>query len=86
MLSYPENQRDIDGDGNDDVWDLRLYYNYQPGKMKKYTAGSSSLLINNVSVFKMTAYAYTVRFKICVKQFIGESKPITICKEKAVVR
>jgi prepilin-type N-terminal cleavage/methylation domain-containing protein len=84
----PENFRDLDGDGRNE-WDLRLYYNYQPWiGGEKYNDGtaSSSILINNVSVFKMTAFANTIRFKICVKQLIGETKPITVCKEKAVVR
>lgn len=85
----PGAEKDINDDGNlDDVRDLTLYYNYQPWHREKYTDNGtpSSLLINNVSVFKMNAFANTVRFKLCIKQFVGEDLPITICKEKAVVR
>ncbi|MDD5406821.1 MAG: type II secretion system protein [Sulfurovaceae bacterium] len=84
-----ENYRDIDGDGKNDVYDLRLYYNYQPWEGEQYTNGSSALLLNNVSVFKFSQYDNTIRFKICVQQPIGNGanvKPITLCKEKAVVR
>ncbi|MEJ2488965.1 MAG: hypothetical protein P8Y50_04045, partial [Sulfurovaceae bacterium] len=84
----PGAEKDINNDGKlDDVRDLTLYYNYQPWEKENYTNnGTSSLLINNVSVFKMNAFANTVRFKICIKQFVGDDLPITICKEKAVVR
>ncbi|MEJ2496949.1 MAG: type II secretion system protein [Sulfurovaceae bacterium] len=83
----PENGKDTDGDGHNDLHDLYLYYNYQPWMIgAQFSTGTKSLLINNVSVFKMNAFANTVRFKICIKQFIGDDLPITICKEKAVVR
>lgn len=84
----PGAEKDINSDGKlDDVRDLYLHYNYQPWETENYTDnGASSLLINNVSVFKMNAFANTVRFKLCIKQFVGDDLPITICKEKAVVR
>ena len=84
----PGAEKDINSDGKlDDVRDLYLHYNYQPWETENYTNnGTSSLLINNVSVFKMNAFANTVRFKLCIKQFVGDDLPITICKEKAVVR
>jgi len=84
----PENYRDINGDGTLDVYDLRLYYNYQPWEGEKYINGSSALLLNNVSVFKFTQLDNTVRFKICVQQPIGGANvaPVTLCKEKAVIR
>ena len=84
----PGAEKDINDDGKlDDVRDLTLYYNYQPWiGGAKFSTGTKSLLINNVSVFKMNAFANTVRFKLCIKQFIGDDLPITICKEKAVVR
>lgn len=82
----PENFRDIDGDKKNDVWDLRLYYDYRPWESEKYTDGKSALLINNVSVFKFTSSANTIRFKLCIQQPIGEAYPVTLCKEKAVIR
>jgi prepilin-type N-terminal cleavage/methylation domain-containing protein len=84
----PENYRDINDDGTNDVYDLRLYYNYQPWEGERYTNGSSALLLNNVSSFKLTQSDNTIRFKICVQQPIGSANitPITLCKEKAVIR
>ncbi|MDY0194435.1 MAG: type II secretion system protein [Sulfurovaceae bacterium] len=86
----PENYRDINGDGTLDVYDLRLYYNYQPWEGEKYTDVGipSAILLNNVSVFKFTQLDNTVRFKICVQQPIGGTNiaPVTLCKEKAVIR
>lgn len=84
-----ENYRDINDDGVNDVYDLRLYYNYQPWEGERYTNGSSALLLNNVSVFKFSQSDNTIRFKICVQQPIGNGinvAPITLCKEKAVIR
>ncbi|HHO42274.1 MAG TPA: type II secretion system protein [Epsilonproteobacteria bacterium] len=82
----PENFRDIDGDGVADVWDLMLYYDYRPWEGEQFRNGRNALLINNVSVFKFTASANTIRFKLCIQQPIGEANPITLCKEKAVIR
>ncbi len=84
----PTNFRDINNDGIDDVYDLKLYYNYQPWEGEQYSNGSSTVLLNNVSVFKFTQLDNTIRFKICVQQPIGgvNVAPITLCKEKAVIR
>ncbi len=71
------------------IFDLDLYYNYRPWANPRETylsRNQKSTILNNVTVFKFTAFANTIRFKICVAQSIGEGKPITICKEKAVVR
>jgi len=86
----PVNYRDINDDGIFDVYDLRLYYNYQPWEGEKYTdiGIPSAVLLNNVSVFKFTQLDNTIRFKICVQQPIGGANvaPVTLCKEKAVIR
>jgi len=86
----PTNFRDINNDGVNDVYDLRLYYNYQPWEGEKYTDVGipSAILLNNVSVFKFTQLDNTIRFKICVQQPIGGANvaPVTLCKEKAVIR
>lgn len=71
------------------VYDLRLYYNYQPWEGETYAAnGSSQILVNNVSLFDFTNYKNSIRFKICVLQPIGTNttEMVTLCKEKVVMR
>lgn len=72
------------------VYDLKLYYNYQPWEGEKYTDNgiSSQILVNNVSLFDFTSYDNSIRFKICVLQPIGTSSTemVTLCKEKVVMR
>lgn len=72
------------------VYDLRLYYNYQPWEGEKYTDNGipSQVLVNNVSLFDFTSYDNSIRFKICVLQPIGTNitEMVTLCKEKAVMR
>jgi hypothetical protein len=86
----PDNCVDRNADGIAEC-DLSLYYNYQPWEGEKYTdAGiSKTTLLNNVTMFKFTQYEGTIRFKICVQQSIGNNAnttPITLCKEKVVIR
>lgn len=71
---------------SDDLWDLTLYYNYQPWDGDYLTAGSSQVLIRNISVFNFTGAGETIRFKICQRESIGELYSINTCKEKAVIR
>ncbi len=68
------------------VWDLRLWYDYQPWDGESYTDGSNTILIRNVSVFKFTGSGNTIRLKICQKENIGDTYSINTCKEKAVIR
>ncbi|WP_457605956.1 type II secretion system protein [Nitratifractor sp.] len=85
----PENNRTIEtADGNVTLWDLRLYYGYQPWQGENYTNGSSSLLLRNVSVFRFKKEINALRLKICVSEQIAASghKLISICKEKEVIR
>ena len=71
----------------DTIYDLRLFYNYQPWLGEQYdTDGTSSLLIPNVSVFKFSESGGTLRFKICAQQNISGTRHATVCKEKAVIR
>ena len=69
------------------VWDLHLFYDYQPweGAPETYPNGSQALLLRNVSVFRFTQEGNSVRLKICSIESIGDSD-ISICKEKAVIR
>jgi len=70
---------------NGTVYDLELYYNYQPWETETYNDGLSSILVTNVVSFRFIGKGDTVRFKICVAESIGDSN-ITSCKEKAVIR
>ena len=67
--------------------DLHLRYNFQPWDgVSNYQNAPSSVLIRNVSVFKFTATANSIRFKLCIQEDIGLTNKISICKEKAVIR
>ena len=68
------------------VFDLQLWYDYQPWNGESYTNGNSVILIRNVSVFRFTGSGNTVRFKICQRENIGEGITTNTCKEKAVIR
>ncbi len=68
------------------LFNLTLYYNFQPWQGEAHTAGASQILLRNVSVFRFTGSETTIRFKICQQENIGGDFPITICKEKAVIR
>jgi len=71
---------------NKDLFDLNLYYNYQPWNNEKYTDGEHRLLINNVSVFKFTENGGTIQLKLCATENIGQDVNISSCKEKAIIR
>jgi len=70
----------------DNIWDLTLYYDYQPWDGENYSNGSSQILLRNVSVFNFTGTGNTIRFKICQRESIGGTFSINTCKEKAVIR
>lgn len=81
-------EQETDFDNANPLYQLRLYYNYQPWLGHKYTdnSTSSSLLLRNVSVFKFSESGGTMRIKLCVQENIGAIDNVTICKEKAVIR
>lgn len=68
------------------VWNLELYYNYQPWKGDIYTNGSHSTLLKNVSVFRFKHELNSIRLKLCVIEQLSATTQISICKEKAVIR
>lgn len=82
----PEQETDFNN-GNP-LYQLKLYYNYQPWLGNKYTdnSTSSSILLRNVSVFKFSESGGTMRIKLCVQENIAGDANVTICKEKAVIR
>ncbi len=70
-----------EGDGN-----LYLYYNFSPipGTARGNTR---SLLLENVGEINVKrAEGGTIRFKVCKTENIGETDPISACKEKAVLQ
>ena len=66
--------------------DLFLYSNYQPWNNEKYTNGTRTLLMKNVSVLKFTENGGIIQFKLCAQENIGGAFPISTCKEKVVLR
>jgi len=64
--------------------DLTLYYNFAPQRdvAIPYNA-KRQILLRNVSTFEFRGDGRTIRFKICVRESIGDGN-ITTCKEKAV--
>ncbi|WP_415407483.1 type II secretion system protein [Sulfurovum sp. CS9] len=71
---------------NTTLYELRLYYNYQPWQGEEYTGAPYATLLRNVSVFKFSESGGTVRLKLCAQQNIAGTKNVTICKEKAIIR
>jgi len=68
------------------LFDLILYYDYQPWLGETYADGKSSTLMTNVTVFKFKGLGNTLRFKVCVQEKISNSETVNSCKEKAVIR
>lgn len=82
-----ENPHTVPETGGINVWDLRLYYNYQPWENETYIDGSNSLLLRDVSVFRFKSEAgNSLRIKLCTVEQISETETISLCKEKAVIR
>lgn len=67
-------------------FNLTLYYNYQPWLGHFYTSGSSSLLTNNVSLFRFRQDESIIRLKLCLhdNNQTGVGDYIVVCKEKVI--
>jgi len=69
------------------LYDLYLYYNYQPWENENFQDnGSKSLLLTNMSVFKFTKNGGSIQFKLCATENIGADYNISTCKEKVIIR
>jgi len=79
----PENESTIHGLK---VYDLNLYYGYQPWEGEHFSNAKSATLIKNVSVFRFRKEQNSIRLKLCVIERISDTDQISICKEKAVIR
>jgi len=83
VVPVPSTPKEINGIP---VFDLVLYWGYQPWWGDDYTKGKSSTLIKNVSVFRFKKETSAIRIKICSVEQIGKTEQISICKEKAIIR
>jgi prepilin-type N-terminal cleavage/methylation domain-containing protein len=88
----PTAEKDINGDGVTDVFDLELRYGYQPWNGGTFlNTPNKQIIATNVSVFKVAQNSLAkndIRIKICIKQPVGTGSTdfVSICKEKAVIR
>ena len=72
------------GDG---LYNLYLYYNYQPWNHETYkNNGTKKLLLTNISVFKFTENGGVIQLKLCATENIGADYNISSCKEKAIIK
>ena len=71
---------------SDNVYDIFLYYDYQPWDGEKYSNGSNKVLLRNVSVFKFTGTEGSIRIKVCQRENVGGNYSLSTCKEKVIIR
>ncbi len=73
---------------DNDNFNLRLYYNYQPWHGERFDDNNpdirDSLIAENVSTFRFTQTGNTIRIKLCIQDDNKTGTPIGFCKEKAV--
>ena len=69
----------LEAKNDDELW---LHYNFSPIRDTTIN-GTSVRLLRNVTTFRFRGDGRTIRFKICVRESIGDDN-ITVCKEKAV--
>jgi len=79
---------------NDTIFDLCLFYDFQPWNGDKYIDGSSSLLMQNVTSFRFRAVDQFIRVKVCINDGNTTGKGLDIqkggnsalgfCKEKGI--
>jgi len=62
--------------------DLTLWYNYQPWKGENRTAGTSRVIMKNVSTFRFIARESLIKIQVCVKSSVVEE--YSLCKEKTI--
>ncbi|RUM72176.1 MAG: type II secretion system protein [Sulfurovum sp.] len=62
--------------------DLVLHYSFTPQRDAAIN-DNPQILLRNVTTFRFRGDGRTIRFKICVRENIGDGN-ITLCKEKAV--
>lgn len=69
----------------EDVFDLYLYYDYQPWRGGNYKNGKKTLIAQDVSLFRFTQTQNgVIVMKLCVRTLDTNEIDLTICKTKAV--
>ena len=72
--------------GNANDFNLTLHYNYQPWEGENYAVnGTSSILAQNVSTFRILQIGDTIRIKLCIHDNNQSGNfDFSACKEKAI--
>lgn len=71
--------------GNAADFNLTLLYNYQPWEGETYANGTSSVLAENVSTFRIIQTGDTIRIKLCIHDNNQSGNfDFSACKEKAI--
>jgi len=67
-------------------FNLTLYYNYQPWLNQFYTAGTSQVLAEHVSLFRFRQDQSIIHLKLCLHDAnqTGLDNYVVVCKEKVV--
>ncbi|WP_033915583.1 prepilin-type N-terminal cleavage/methylation domain-containing protein [Campylobacter sputorum] len=69
----------------ENIFDLYLYYGYQPWEGENYTNGKKSLLAQDVSLFRFTqTQSGVIVMKLCMRALDTDEIDFTVCKTKAV--
>jgi len=68
--------------GTNDKGTLTLWYDYQPWKGDRFSAGKSAILMQNVSTFSFMSIGSLLKIQVCVKSDILEE--YSLCKEKTI--
>jgi prepilin-type N-terminal cleavage/methylation domain-containing protein len=67
-----------------DDFNLTLRYNYQPWYNENYTDGTSQVLAEHISTFRVMQVGDSVRVKVCIHDGNITGTQYTFCKEKAI--
>lgn len=69
----------------ENVFDLYLYYDYQPWRGNSYKNGKKTLIAQDVSLFRFTQTQNgVIVMKLCVRTLDTNEIDLTICKTKAI--
>ena len=77
--AYAVVNRDVDGDGDDD---LVFYYDYQPWNGDTLANARQAVLMNDVATFQFTAIGSIIKIQVCANSDLVED--YSLCKEKTV--
>ncbi|ASM39857.1 prepilin-type N-terminal cleavage/methylation domain-containing protein [Campylobacter sp. RM12327] len=70
---------------DENIFDLYLYYGYQPWEGQNYTNGKKALLAQDVSLFRFTqTQSGVIVMKLCMRTLDTDEIDFAVCKTKAV--